>query len=70
MSPRSKKFIGVFVLLIGVMVYAFAVLTIGQIRMVEAGPLAQLAFFAFFGLIWIVPAALLIRWMERVDRPR
>ncbi|HVI29296.1 DUF2842 domain-containing protein [Hansschlegelia sp.] len=70
MSPRTKKFIGVFVLLIGVMVYAFAVLTIGQIRMAEAGPLAQLAFFAFFGLVWIVPAALLIRWMERVDRPR
>ena len=26
------------------------------------------AFFAFFGLIWTIPAAILIRWMERVDR--
>ena len=70
MPPRAKKFIGVFVLLIGVMAYAFVVLTVGQIRMADAGPLAQLAFFAFFGLIWIVPAALLIRWMERAGPPR
>jgi hypothetical protein len=43
-------------------------MVIGQARLGQAAPGWQLAFFAFFGLIWIVPAALLIRWMERVER--
>jgi hypothetical protein len=30
---------------------------------------AQLVFFIVFGLIWLAPAAYLIRWMQRPDRP-
>jgi hypothetical protein len=41
---------------------------VGQIRLAQSSGLVQLAFFGFFGLIWVVPAALLIRWMERVGR--
>lgn len=66
MPPRVKKLIGGVVLVIGVSVYALIVMMVGQIRLAQSGPAAQLAFFAFFGLIWIVPAAFLIRWMERV----
>lgn len=70
MRPRVKKLIGGTALVIGVVVYAFVIMIVGQVRLAEAGPGLQLAFFAFFGIIWVVPAALLIRWMERVDRPR
>jgi len=65
MSTRVKKLIGSIVLVVGVAVYAFLVMIIGQVRLAQAGPAVQLAFFAFFGLIWILPAGLLIRWMER-----
>lgn len=68
MPVRLKKLLGGIVLVIGVMIYAFIVMIVGQVRLAQSGPFAQLAYFAVFGLIWIVPAAWLIRWMERVDR--
>lgn len=57
-------------LVTGVMAYALIVMLVGQFGFARSGPMAQLAFFAFFGLIWVVPAGLLIRWMERVEGPR
>jgi hypothetical protein len=54
-------------LVVGVTVYALIVMMVGQFRLAQSGPLIQLVYFAIFGLIWIVPAALLIRWMERVN---
>jgi chromate transport protein ChrA len=68
MKPRVKKLVGGVVLVAFVVVYALVVMIVGQVRMAQASGLAQLAFFAVFGLIWVIPAALLIRWMERVDR--
>lgn len=70
MPPRVKKLVGGVVLVVGVSVYALIVMMVGQIRLAQSGPAVQLAFFAFFGLIWIIPAALLIRWMERVGPKR
>lgn len=66
MPPRVKKLIGMTALVVLVPLYALIVMFVGQLKMADAGPLLQLAFFAFFGLIWVVPAGLLIRWMERV----
>jgi hypothetical protein len=67
MTPRIKKLIGMVALVVGVTVYALIVMMVGQFRLAQSGPLIQLVYFAIFGLIWIVPAALLIRWMERVN---
>ena len=67
MRPRLKKLIGMIVLIAGVTAYTLVVMVIGQARMAHAGTMEQLAFFGFFGLIWVVPAAFLIRWMERVE---
>jgi hypothetical protein len=64
-NPRVKKLIGLVALVVGVSIYALIVMSVGQIRLANSSPLVQLAFFAFFGLIWVVPAGLLIRWMER-----
>lgn len=68
MPVRTKKLIGGAALVVGVVVYALVVMVVGQVRLAQSGPGVQFAFFAVFGLLWIVPAALLIRWMERVDR--
>jgi hypothetical protein len=40
---------------------------IGAGRVATAAPLAQLAFFIVAGLAWVVPAGVLIRWMQRPD---
>jgi membrane protein YdbS with pleckstrin-like domain len=68
MRPRAKKLIGGVVLVISVAIYALVVMIVGQVRLAQSGLAVQLAYFAVFGLLWIVPAAFLIRWMERVDR--
>lgn len=54
--------------MVGIVVYALIVMTVGQFGFARSSPAVQLAFFAVAGLVWIVPAGILIRWMERVDR--
>ena len=65
MSVRTRKLIGTVVLLAFLAGYALVVASIGAGRIMTATPLAQLAFFFVAGLAWVVPAGLLIRWMQR-----
>jgi uncharacterized membrane protein YkgB len=62
---RTRKLIGTVVLLVLLAGYALAVVGISAGRITTAAPLVQLAFFVVAGLAWVVPAALLIRWMHR-----
>jgi hypothetical protein len=65
MTVRARKLIGTLVLLASLAVYALVIASIGAGRITAAPPLAQLAFFFVAGLAWVVPAGLLIRWMQR-----
>ena len=67
MRVRTRKLIGTMVLIVFVAVYALAVASIGAGRITTAPALAQFAFFLVAGLAWVVPAGLLIRWMQRPD---
>jgi hypothetical protein len=40
---------------------------IGSGRIAQAPQWVQFAFFLTTGFAWIIPAALLIRWMQRPD---
>jgi uncharacterized membrane protein len=65
MGVRSRKLIGTVVLLAFLGAYALVIASIGADRITTATPLTQLAFFFVAGLAWVVPAGLLIRWMQR-----
>jgi hypothetical protein len=67
MRVRSRKLIGTVVLLAFLVAYAVVVASISLGRISDATPLAQLAFFLVAGLAWVLPAGLLIRWMQRPD---
>ena len=71
MPIRLKKLIGT-VLLIGLVVlYALVASAVAVARLGDAGALAQLAFFILGGLLWILPAMAIIKWMmvpKRTDR--
>ncbi|MGB6346380.1 MAG: DUF2842 domain-containing protein [Methyloceanibacter sp.] len=69
MRMRSRKLIGTVVLLLFLAAYAVMVVSIGAGRIVDASPLARLAFFIVAGLAWVLPAGVLIRWMQRPDAP-
>lgn len=65
MAVRTRKLIGTVVLLAFLTGYALVVASIGAGRITTATPFAQLAFYFVAGLAWVVPAGLLIRWMQR-----
>jgi hypothetical protein len=67
MSVRSRKLIGMVVLLIFLAVYAWVAMLIGAGRLTAAPQWVQFAYFVTAGLAWVIPAGLLIRWMQRPD---
>jgi len=67
MLARTRKLIGTVVLLIFLGVYAWVAVEIGAGRITLASPWVQLAYFVTAGLLWVVPAGLLIAWMQRPD---
>jgi hypothetical protein len=67
MAMRVRKLIGTILLLIFLALYAWAAVIIGAGRITLAPHWAQLAYFLIAGLLWVIPAGLLIRWMQRPD---
>jgi len=67
MRQRSRKLIGTVLLLILVIGWALFGMLIAQGRVVELPSYAQVFVFLFLGMIWVLPAGLLIRWMARKD---
>jgi hypothetical protein len=67
MSARTRKLIGTIVLVIFLGAYAWAAVVIGAGRISHAPPWAQFAYFLTAGLLWVLPAGILIKWMQRPD---
>jgi hypothetical protein len=63
MPLRLRKFIGMLLLLALVVIYAMAASTFAVARLAESHWLTHLAFFAFSGLLWVLPAMGIIKWM-------
>ena len=68
MNVRVKKLIGTILLVALVVIYALAATTFATYRLAESSGWVHLAFFAFSGLLWILPAMGLISWMEKKPR--
>lgn len=65
MPLRLRKLVGTFGLVTLVVLYALLATTIATYRLAESPWWVHLLYFLFSGLIWILPAMLIIRWMER-----
>jgi hypothetical protein len=63
MPVRLKKLIGTILLILLVIVYALMATTVAVAQLAESGPLTHLAFFLLTGLLWILPAMAIIKWM-------
>lgn len=70
MPIRLKKLIGTFLLVALVIIYALLATMIAVAQLAESGPLAHFAFFLFSGLLWILPAMAIIKWMMIEKKPR
>jgi hypothetical protein len=70
MPIRLKKLIGTVLLIVLVIVYALVATTIAVAQLSESGPLVHLAFFLFSGILWVVPAMGIIKWLILEPRPK
>lgn len=65
MPLRLRKLVGTFALVMLVVLYALLATTIATYRLAESPWWVHLLYFLLSGLIWILPAMAIIRWMER-----
>ena len=68
MRARTRKLIGTVVLFLFLVVYAWTAMVIGGGRITLAPHWLQFAYFVVAGLLWVLPAGFLIRWMQRPDK--
>lgn len=64
---RARKIAGTALLLFFIPVYALLAVRIAVAHVPEGAILAQTIYFSIAGLVWIVPAGLIIRWMLRPE---
>jgi hypothetical protein len=67
MRQRSRKLIGTALLLALVGFWALFAMSLAQGRVAILSAAMQAAVFVVLGLVWVLPAGLLIRWMSRPD---
>ena len=67
MRQRQRKFVGTVILLLFLLVYSLVASLIGAGLLPIAAKGVQLGFYVVAGLLWTLPAGLLIRWMQRPD---
>ncbi len=70
MVPSFRKFIGMVMLVVFVVVYAFVAMVIGDMTLQQSSTGIRLAYYAVAGLIWVIPAGAIIWWMERGGKSR
>ena len=66
MHPRRRKLIGTMLLLVCLTLYAL--LASGTAIVLQArdvGKLGEMAYYVFAGLAWVIPAGVIIWWMQR-----
>ena len=70
MPIRLKKLIGTILLVTLVIVYALVATIVAVAQLSQSGPLVHFLFFLFSGLLWILPAMGIIKWMMLEPRPK
>ncbi|WP_417684215.1 DUF2842 domain-containing protein [Roseibium sp.] len=65
MVPSFRKFVGMVVLVVFVIVYALVAMVIGDMTLQQSSTLVRVIYFAIAGLVWVIPAGAIIWWMEK-----
>jgi hypothetical protein len=65
MRIRTRKLVGTVALL--TILIGWPLFTLGFMNIMHGSPPAKVVIFFVFGIVWIIPAAALVRWMQRPD---
>jgi hypothetical protein len=69
MTMRARKLVGTVALLVFLAVYALLTMLVAVVLQVNGNKVVELLFYIIGGMAWVVPAALLVRWMQKPDPP-
>ncbi|MGI9363707.1 MAG: DUF2842 domain-containing protein [Rhizobiaceae bacterium] len=64
MPLRAKKLIGMFFIVLLVIIYALVAVAIATATLADAPWYAHMLYFGFSGVLWVVPAMIIIKWMS------
>jgi len=67
MKQRTRKLIGTFLIVTVALLYAVISTTIAAAKLADSSGWVHLAYFLFTGMLWVVPAMLIIKWMLKPD---
>ncbi len=70
MPERLRKLIGSLLILLIAIVYALVATTIATARLGESSSLVHLLYFGLTGILWIVPAMFIIKWMHKKPKDK
>ena len=65
---RVKKIIGMFFIVLLVIVYALAAVAVASATLANAPWYAHMLYFMCTGVLWVVPAMVVIKWMSTDNR--
>jgi len=67
---RLKKLIGTILLVALVIIYALIASAVAVTRLAGYGSMAHFLFFLFSGVLWVLPAMVIIKWLIIEPRPK
>ncbi|MCH9807698.1 MAG: DUF2842 domain-containing protein [Alphaproteobacteria bacterium] len=68
MTMRTRKLIGTIALFFMIAVYALLAMVVAvALEVNTTSKFVELAYYFVAGLLWIVPAGMIIQWMSRDD---
>lgn len=68
MVANAKSFFGTIAIILLVVIYALVATTVATLALASSPWWVHLLYFFFSGLLWILPAMAIIKWMA--GRPR
>lgn len=69
MTMRTRKLVGAVLLLIFLTVYALLAMLVAAALQVNGSKVAEVVYYVVAGLLWVLPAGWLIKWMQKPDSP-
>lgn len=67
MTLRTRKLVGAIALLVYLALYALAAMMVAIALQVNGSKLAEIIYYPVAGLLWVLPAMWLVKWMQRPD---
>jgi hypothetical protein len=70
MPKGLKRLIGSFLIVILVIVYAIAAMVVAEAKLAQSSALVHFTYFLLSGLLWVLPAMLIVKWMYGSPKER